>query len=91
MYQKYQRLDGTSVGGLVIPEFYNFKNSLDPAIATNAVREKSINSVFASANFGYKNFAFMMLQCVMTGHQPYLKVITLISIHQLLVVWCSQN
>jgi len=59
MYQKYQRLDGKSVGGLVIPEFYNFQNSKDPAKATNFLREKSIQSVFGSMNLGYKNFAFL--------------------------------
>ncbi len=61
MYQKYMRLDGTSVGGLVLPDFYNFSNSLNPALATNYLREKSINSVMASANVGYKNFAFLDL------------------------------
>ena len=59
MYQKYQRIEGKTIGGLVIPEFYNFQNSLDPALATNYKREKSIQSVMASTNLGYKNFAFL--------------------------------
>lgn len=59
MYQKYQRLDGSSVGGLVIPNYYNLLNSVDPALATNYTREKAINSVFGSVNLGYKNFAFL--------------------------------
>ncbi|HLN73909.1 MAG: SusC/RagA family TonB-linked outer membrane protein [Methylococcaceae bacterium] len=59
MYQKFQRLSGASVGGIVIPDFYNLSNSVDAALATNYTREKEINSVFASANFGYKNFAYL--------------------------------
>lgn len=59
MYQKYQRIDGESVAGLAIPDFYNLSNSKDPALATNFTREKSIQSVFGSANIGYKNFLFI--------------------------------
>jgi TonB-linked SusC/RagA family outer membrane protein len=59
MYQKYQRIDGVSVGGLVLPEFYNLSNSLSPAKSTNFTREKSINSVFGNITLGYKNFAYL--------------------------------
>lgn len=61
MYQKYERLDGESQGGLVLPEFYNFRNSVSPALATNFKREKAINSVFANGTVSYKNFAFVDL------------------------------
>jgi TonB-linked SusC/RagA family outer membrane protein len=61
MYQKYQRLDGESVGGLVLPDFYNLNNSVSPAKATNFSRVRAINSVFASASLGYKNFAYLDL------------------------------
>jgi TonB-linked SusC/RagA family outer membrane protein len=61
MYQKYQRLTGESVGGLVLPDFYALSNSLSPAKADNFTREKAINSAFASASLGYKNFAYLDL------------------------------
>jgi TonB-linked SusC/RagA family outer membrane protein len=59
MYQKYQRIDGTTVGGLVIPEYYNLNNSKNPALATNYIREKAINSVFGNFTFGYKSLAYL--------------------------------
>lgn len=59
MYRKYTRLIGESVGGLVLPEFYNLDNSKSPSTSTNFLSRKSINSVFASASFGYKGFAFV--------------------------------
>jgi TonB-linked SusC/RagA family outer membrane protein len=61
MYQRYQRIDGESVGGLVLPEFYNLDNSKSPALATNYTREKAINSVFASTSLGYKSYAYLDL------------------------------
>lgn len=61
MYREYRRLQGESVGGLTIPEFYNFDNSKFPARTQNFLSKKSINSVFASATIGYKNFAYLDL------------------------------
>ena len=61
MYRNYQRLSGYSVSGLVLPEFYNLSNSKSPAKAENAISEKAINSVLASANIGYKSLAFLDL------------------------------
>jgi TonB-linked SusC/RagA family outer membrane protein len=61
MSQSYERIDGESVGGLVLPNFYNLSNSVSTAKATNLLREKSINSVFASGSLGYKNFAYLDL------------------------------
>ncbi len=59
MYQKYQRIDGVSVGGLVLPDFYNLNNSLSPARATNYTRKKAINSVFGNVTLGYKNYLYL--------------------------------
>ena len=61
MYQKYQRIDGSSVGGLVLPEYYNLNNSKFQAKSTNFTREKAINSLFASANLGYKSLMYLEL------------------------------
>lgn len=59
MYQKYQRLTGETQSGLILPEYYNLNNSKSPALATNFLREKSINSIFGSVSLGYKNYLFM--------------------------------
>lgn len=59
MYQNYQRLEGESVGGLVIPEFYNLSNSVSPALAEDFLREKAINSIFGNATIGYKSLAYL--------------------------------
>lgn len=61
MSQSYERIDGESVGGLVIPEFYNLSNSKSTAKSTNFLRKKAINSAFASGSFGYKSWAFLDL------------------------------
>ncbi|HNW49584.1 MAG TPA: SusC/RagA family TonB-linked outer membrane protein, partial [Prolixibacteraceae bacterium] len=61
MSQRYERIDGESVGGLVIPEYYNLSNSKSTAKSTNFLREKAINSAFASGSFGYKSWAFLDL------------------------------
>ena len=59
MFQRYQRLVGQTVSGLVIPDYYNLDNSKSPAKATDFLREKGINSILASASLGYKAFAFL--------------------------------
>lgn len=61
MYQKFQRLEGESVGGLILPEYYNLNNSVLTAKSMNYTREKTINSLFASASLGYQNFLYLDL------------------------------
>lgn len=59
MYQKYERIEGESVGGIVLPELYNLSNSKYTAEAKNYLREKGINSVFGNMTLGYKRFAYL--------------------------------
>ncbi len=59
MYQRFQRLEGNSVSGLVLPEFYNLDNSRSAAKSVNFLREKAINSIFASASLGYNSLAYL--------------------------------
>src|SRR5665647_532650 len=59
MFQRYQRLMGYSVSGIVLPEFYNLSNSRSAAKAENFLSEKAINSLFASASLGYKSLAYL--------------------------------
>jgi len=59
MYQRYTRLEGYSVSGLVLPEFYNLDNSRSAAKSVDFLREKGINSLFASASLGYNSLAFL--------------------------------
>lgn len=61
MYRKYQRLIGQSVGGLVLPEFYNLNNSKFAAKATNYTNEKAINSIFGNATVGYLSLLYLDL------------------------------
>ena len=59
MFRNYERLEGYSVSGLVLPEFYNLSNSKSPAKAENFTSEKSINSLFASTTLGYQSLAYL--------------------------------
>jgi TonB-linked SusC/RagA family outer membrane protein len=59
MYRHYEDLSGATVGGLVLSDFYNLSNSVSPAVATNTLREKAINSVFANATVGYNGLIYL--------------------------------
>jgi TonB-linked SusC/RagA family outer membrane protein len=59
MYRHYEDISGTTVGGLVLSDFYNLSNSVSPPLAANTLREKAINSVFANATVGYKGLVYL--------------------------------
>jgi TonB-linked SusC/RagA family outer membrane protein len=59
MYRNYEDLTGATVGGLVFANLYNLSNSVSPAVATNTLREKAINSVFANATIGYNGLIYL--------------------------------
>jgi TonB-linked SusC/RagA family outer membrane protein len=59
MKRRYEQVYGETVGGLVIPEFYNLKNYKGLASAYSTMNEKSINSVFASGTIGYKGIVYL--------------------------------
>lgn len=59
MHSNYSNLIGSTVGGLSISEFYNLKNSISSASATNLTQKKSINSLFGSFSVGFRNMIFL--------------------------------
>ncbi|WP_285269850.1 SusC/RagA family TonB-linked outer membrane protein [Kaistella rhinocerotis] len=56
---KRSDLNGATRGGLVIPNFYNLKNSINDPLATNSTYEKRVNSVFGSVSVGFKETVFI--------------------------------
>ena len=52
-------LDGTTVGGLVIPGLYNLDNGVENSLASNAETHGSVKSLFASASLGFKDILFV--------------------------------
>lgn len=61
MKQNYDRTINSSVGGLALAGFWNLGNSVQSATIDTYYEEKKINSVFASASFGFKNIVFVDL------------------------------
>jgi TonB-linked SusC/RagA family outer membrane protein len=61
MDQRYNRNSGITKGGLLIPNFYSLNNSAAPAATGDYSRRKRINSVFGSANFGFRDMVFLDL------------------------------
>lgn len=59
MHNKYTRNSAITKGGLNIPEFYSVTNSVAPAATDQYNREKAINSLYGSANLGYKSLVFL--------------------------------
>lgn len=56
---KRSDLNGATRGGLVIPNFYNLKNSINDPLATNSDYQKRVNSVFGSVSLGFKETVFI--------------------------------
>lgn len=61
MHRKWTTTGGSTNGGLITPGVYNLANSVSPATPIDDYFEKQINSVFATANLGYKNLLFLDL------------------------------
>ncbi|WP_158563260.1 SusC/RagA family TonB-linked outer membrane protein [Chitinophaga silvatica] len=61
MHRKWTVTGGSTVGGLITKDVYNLANSIQTATPIDQFYEKQINSVFATANLGYKNFLFLDL------------------------------
>ncbi len=51
--------NGTTVGGLLVPEFYNLMNSGSPVQTTETDLFSGVNSIFGSASFGFRNMVFL--------------------------------
>ena len=59
MNRRYEYLYGTTQGGLAIPLFYNLKNSISTASASNAISKKNIYSYFANVSLGWKSMLYL--------------------------------
>jgi TonB-linked SusC/RagA family outer membrane protein len=59
MKRNYERMYGETIGGLVLPEFYNLSTSVGLARSYNTKEQKSINSLFASGTIGYKGTVYI--------------------------------
>ena len=58
-----QKIDykSTTANQLSVPGIYNFGNSKVPLVSTQELNEKRINSAYAFANLGFKNYLFVDL------------------------------
>lgn len=61
MHRRWTTTGGSTVGGLIIPGVYNLNNSLQTALPIDEFYEKQINSGFATASLGYRNYLFLEL------------------------------
>lgn len=52
-------LDGTTVGGLIIPGLYNLNNGVENSLASNVDSHGAVKSLFASASIGYKDLIYV--------------------------------
>lgn len=52
---------GTTVGGLLVPEFYDLMNSSASIQSTETERLSGVNSLYASASLGYRNLVYVDL------------------------------
>lgn len=56
---RYSSIAGVTNGGLVVAGLYNLSNGYSPATVTNYEQRRRVNSMFASASLGYKNYLFL--------------------------------
>ncbi|NIG52792.1 SusC/RagA family TonB-linked outer membrane protein [Chitinophaga sp. Cy-1792] len=61
MNRRWTVTGGSTNGGLITPGVYNLNNSVAPATPIDEYYEKQINSAFATANLGFRNFLFLDL------------------------------
>jgi TonB-linked SusC/RagA family outer membrane protein len=78
MHRKWTTTGGTTAG-LIMPGVYNLNNSVTTATPIDEFYEKQINSAFATASFGYKNFLFLDLtgradwsSSLLSDYNPYI-------------------
>ncbi len=50
---------GSTVGGLLVPEFYNLMNSASPITTEENERFSGVNSVFGSVSLGFRNTIYL--------------------------------
>ncbi|QCX52609.1 SusC/RagA family TonB-linked outer membrane protein [Elizabethkingia sp. JS20170427COW] len=69
---KVALITGASVGGLIIPNYYNLSNSRENALATNAENQKRVNSLYGQISLGYKDFLYLEA----TGRNDWFSTVT---------------
>jgi len=58
LYTQSKRFDGSTQGGLNVPNFYNLSNSINTQISLNKLAEKQVTSAYGYADLGYKNMVY---------------------------------
>ncbi|MFF5381897.1 SusC/RagA family TonB-linked outer membrane protein [Pedobacter suwonensis] len=61
MTQDNNNVAAGTVGGFIVPNVYNVSNSLNEKSATNSFSRRKVNSLYAYATLGYKNYLFLDL------------------------------
>ncbi|WP_194850112.1 SusC/RagA family TonB-linked outer membrane protein [Nonlabens antarcticus] len=56
---EFHRLSASTSGGLVVPGLYTITNSAAPASVTEFDSDRQVNSLYASASFGYDNTYYL--------------------------------
>lgn len=56
---KMSWLNGTTVGGLIIPGLYNLNNGSENSLATDYSSHSSVKSLFGSVSVGFKDMLFL--------------------------------
>ncbi len=49
----------STVGGLIIPDFYSLANSVSAVSTTESFISKGINSIYSNVSLGFQNFAYL--------------------------------
>ncbi|RIV73902.1 SusC/RagA family TonB-linked outer membrane protein [Flagellimonas aequoris] len=57
--RKYKLIEAQTVGGLQIPNYYSIDTSVDKPNYVRDSRHQKLNSTFATASVGYKNFLYL--------------------------------
>jgi TonB-linked SusC/RagA family outer membrane protein len=58
---KLSTVRSSTVGGLIIPDFYSVANSVSPKDVAESDIRKGVNSVYGQFSFGYGNFVYIDL------------------------------
>lgn len=58
-YRKASRLWSSTVGGLVVPEFYAISNSQSPVSISEGLNIRGYNSLYGLVSVGYDNFVYL--------------------------------
>ncbi len=54
-------VNGSTIGGLLVPDLYNLYNSVSPVQTTESELLSGVNSIFANVSLGYKNMLYLDL------------------------------